>query len=90
MTSNNLAYFVRDTAAPLHAKYPGGTKPGSLDKIVPSDGLEQGGHVPISTGMMVGSQGSCGNGKRGGASQIGFGTVQGSVYFNTTGTGITC
>jgi hypothetical protein len=91
MTSNNVAYLVRDTAFPLHIKYPEGITPVSLDKIVPGGGLEQGGHVPISTGMMVGSHGSCGKGKIGGGiSQIGFGTVQGNVYFKTTGTGITC
>jgi len=90
ITSNNVAYFVRDTAAPLHNRYPSGTKPSSLDKIVPGGGLEDGGHLSIVTGMTVGSHGSCGNGKSGGTSQIGFGTVHGNVYFNMTGTGITC
>ena len=90
MTANNLAYTVRDTSAPSHATYPDGTVPVSFDKIVPGGGLAQGGHVPISTGIIVGSHGSCGKGKSGATSQIGFGTVQGNVYFNTTGTGITC
>ena len=91
MTSNNLAYLVRDTALPSHTKYPEGTTPVSLDKIVPGGGFEQGGHVPISIGMIVGSHGSCGKGKIGGGiSQIGFGIVQGNVYVKTTGTGMTC
>jgi len=77
MTAKSFAYFRRDTVDPSHRRYPGGTHPSSLDKTVPGGGFEEGGHDPISTGMIVGSHGSCGNGKRGVVSQIGLGIVQG-------------